>query len=403
MLTIAVSVSVISTVLAGDVTDVAIADSEPVVAYLDSEGVLAIVDARSGEVRKESSESFPSGWNLDLSPDGRCVALLTRDDVIYSWTWQDEESPREAGKLAGEPAIWKKWRFGCRVEFSPDGRRLFVARPRSDRLLLDASGERVAVIPREDVSVPKEPTESGYRVIHASGFDVPLAWSRDGARLAVVTVGAPRVHSSETGERLDLDLEPFEPLAESLAFSPDGKALVAGHHTGRVVRWNLETGKKDWVFEHVDPVFGVHGGEWSSLGIGDLAFSPDGSELAATTITSIYALLLDPASGEQTWIGPHCGGRMGEPAVITWTADRSRFFHAYVSGVMPIQLVHPRANPVEGVDPADIDRSKAIVQRDLGCGTPVDLGWSGIAVFGQGDRVVAFDTRTDEIAWGRDD
>ncbi|HEY3787348.1 MAG TPA: hypothetical protein VGL71_00780 [Urbifossiella sp.] len=83
--------------------------------------------------------------------------------------------------------------------------------------------------------------------------------------------------------------------ARVVAFSPDGKLLVAGYLTdkaGGICAWDIATREPRWHRE-------------TAVGAGSLSFSPDGKSLAVVHGKNT-ALLLDPATGKPTReVGPH--------------------------------------------------------------------------------------------------
>ncbi|MEM6675719.1 MAG: WD40 repeat domain-containing protein [Planctomycetota bacterium] len=374
----------------GYATDVALAETAPVVAVLGRAGAIQVRSAEDGKVLATSPRRFPSAWNLDLSPDGATIALLTRDREVYLWDWQGERAPERVTDV-DERSRWTGWSFGCHVSFSPDGQRLLVCNDTSERFLLDREGLIVARIPRVDAQIEIEPSEDGWRTMHFSGFTEGAAWSPDGSRLALITEGRPAIHDAQTGGRLEIAFTGLEPTAECVAFGPRGRLIATGHFRGKVVLWDLETGIQVWIHEYTDPFFGKHDDQWNSLGVGDLAFSPSGDRIAMTSVTGIYGSLLDASTGERLWIGDFCGGRMGEPAKITWHDDGSAFYFAYVSGVMPVRRVAL----------ADDDGRPRPQQFDLEPGCPVDIGWDGRAAGTIEGAVVVRDAVSGRVLWKR--
>jgi WD40 repeat protein len=86
------------------------------------------------------------------------------------------------------------------------------------------------------------------------------------------------------------------PSVRSLAYSPDGKTLVAGigkrDQPGAVVAWNAETRERLWV-------------KYGPKGFSSLSFAPDGKAVA-TAHGATTALRLDPVTGKElVAIGPH--------------------------------------------------------------------------------------------------
>ena len=95
-----------------------------------------------------------------------------------------------------------------------------------------------------------------------------VAVSSDGARVALLGRDRrPRILDADSG-RVDLVLAVEAGRILDLAFSPDGRVLVAAAHNGTVLRWSADDG-------------GALGtlGEPSADAITSIAFSPDGSGL----------------------------------------------------------------------------------------------------------------------------
>jgi WD40 repeat protein/tetratricopeptide (TPR) repeat protein len=169
----------------------------------------------------------------------------------------------DTGQPIGRP-MSQRWAFNRAVAFSPDGRRITIARcdlapdPGGSRWSTcqvwdAATGRPVALLPQ-------------LREVHA------LAFSPDGRMLATGDIGgAVQLWDAATGARIG---QPFAAgsIVYTVAFSPDGRLLAAG--TGekivhQVVLWDLGSGQArgDPVrFKDRVPV---------------LAFSPDGADLAA--------------------------------------------------------------------------------------------------------------------------
>ncbi len=107
------------------------------------------------------------------------------------------------------------------------------------------------------------------------GFPLGVAWSPDGATIAVIAennlvhlLDAHGEHA-EQGEPLESVDAPF--LA--VAFSPDGRRLATGTTAGVLQQWSVAT------HEAVGPALEDHAGP-----IGGVAYSPDGTTLVATTL-----------------------------------------------------------------------------------------------------------------------
>jgi WD40 repeat protein len=162
-----------------------------------------------------------------------------------------------------------------RVAFAPDGKRLVLVGDDGVVRFFDArSGEE-----RQRIDT------GGAKLYH-------LALTGDGTRLAVVDsggeAGGPAAVRVWEGTRELFRLEaPESRLGRffvSLAFTADGKSLVTGGSTDRLVEWDLATGKERRRFGSQM--------EFTS----SLAISPDGNTVAAINLTP-KVRLIDRATG----------------------------------------------------------------------------------------------------------
>jgi RNA polymerase sigma factor (sigma-70 family) len=174
------------------------------------------------------------------------------------------------------------------LAFSPDGKLLAVhscgvghSAPLT-RLIDMATGEDTC---ERDWPAANRPGGGRPVVVpnSPSGRDGPMpsavAFSPDGKRLAVSVnvrsmkaVPQTRVVEIKTG-KLVAELDDLAAVS-GLAWSPDGKRLVAGAPDGRVVAWDAATFKAAHSTRSVDGTF-----------VTAVAFSPDGSTLAAAVMT----------------------------------------------------------------------------------------------------------------------
>jgi WD40 repeat protein len=237
--------------------------------YAIAIGVLAVLNLQSGvaaepQARVLKAEGSGSLTSVAFSGDGQWLAQteyalirvwdLKAGKVLRSW-----KPPAEgAGELHG-------------VTFSPDGKRLAVAGadynceilvydPATGKLLWRKKTQRAA-----EVRLSFSP--DGKWLVSTGDF------SR-GTKEHVLTVWR-----AADGE-LHRELEGTQLLNNEvpIAFAPDGKTAAAVSGRGKVVLWDIESGK-------ADPEIPV---DKAGHPISTLAFSPDGKVLAVGTTNAVF-------------------------------------------------------------------------------------------------------------------
>jgi WD40 repeat protein len=221
-----------------------------------SEFDLAIVPRRAVQTlavspRQQALWRLPEQWtvqNVAVTPDGESVIVVGRrmdkSGDAYRVALHDFASGRENQLLLEIPPSTQYYDQVARLLFSPDGRLLAVSVPRSGARRKNEQGDLV--------------WESSARV-----FIIELA-------------------SGKTLQRLEIEGH----SVYGVAFSPDGQFLAtaqlsridrseegkeAPYFPGDVRVWNVATGE-------LRATLGAH----ENAGVSDVAFSPDGSVLAAS-------------------------------------------------------------------------------------------------------------------------
>src|SRR5262245_61402236 len=219
-----------------------------------ADGVVLLVDAATGRERLRIRHGVPGSLtSVALSADGKTLATGDSSRGIFLW---DPQTGKQRGRLEGP-----REGITC-LRFSADGRLL-------------ASASHDSIVRLWDLAAGKE-----RRRFEAKGVGC-IALSRDGGTLAA----AGRLDPSEPGGHepqsvrvwRTADGKPLPTLTGhrgfvcSVAFSPDGKVLVAaGCYDEDLNVWEVETGNKRPPFRgHFMPGLRVE-------------FSPDGQTLAST-------------------------------------------------------------------------------------------------------------------------
>lgn len=156
------------------------------------------------------------------------------------------------------------------------------------------------------------------------GHYTSARFSPDGSKLAVVTSDRPetlRIHATETGiEQRSITLAS---KLVRLAFSPDGKQIVATERDSAVRLYDVESGGRIW--SHVLPLNNPYENYTSAV-----AFSPDGNLIAAGA-TDHQLHLFDARTGEE--VGQLTGTRW-YPWTLAFTSDSKTLYSAGWDGTI---------------------------------------------------------------------
>ncbi len=260
------------------ITSLAYAPSNDCLYAAGVDGTVRInsIPARFTKGRKNSDFSHRSP--IAISPDNRLLAV-GKSLWTEHWEWDPSEKPTgiELIDIDGSSTPIDDGRFSAMVlEFMP-------TKPH------DSSG-RLLVIGGRDVETKKGllrivNVDDGTLIAERQ-FDKPvysLAVAPDGEHLAVVCEWTSQIFLLDRKIQTQRQLESPSSLYYSVAFSPDGKTLVAGDARrnvhrfrtisgGPIQQWDLESGRHvRTLSRHTDIVLG-------------LAFSPDGDTLASSSV-----------------------------------------------------------------------------------------------------------------------
>ncbi len=230
-------------------------------------------------------------WGIAFSPDGKTVASVAHDSPVRLW---DVETGRLKQKL-GDPE------YGISVAFSPNGQTLVsgTSVERKVRVWNLATGKITSTMQISALLFSTKFSPDGKRLAVTDGFTVQLrdvatgkplrshkkhksvpiwevAFSPNGKMLASTNNREVILWNLETKEQHFLEDE----LAggQCVAFSADGRTLVAGGLGGKIWLWDVNTGQSK------EPLQGQTRGAICSL-----AFSSDG-RLAAGSADGTVAL-----------------------------------------------------------------------------------------------------------------
>ncbi|AKJ04541.1 WD40 repeat protein [Archangium gephyra] len=248
-------------------------------ATLSASGALRLLDAASGAALLEQQDFHSSA--MGFSPEGRWLAASALDGRVHLW---EATTGREERVLEGHSRALPT------LVFSGDGRWLATA---------DEGG---------DVRV-WEPASGKGRLLGGHGKRVAqLAFSPDGTRLASASSDKTvRLWDVASG-RFQV-LEGHQDAVRTVAFSPDGRHLVSGglDHTLRF--WDLSNGTS----QRADA---------SGAGVLEVVYSPLGGSVASRSERDGRLLIWDPRTGKLQ--GPPLNGPHGEIRDLAFSPDGTR-------------------------------------------------------------------------------
>jgi WD40 repeat protein/tRNA A-37 threonylcarbamoyl transferase component Bud32 len=221
---------------------------------------------------------------VQFSPQGGKTLALGFDSGTVQF--RDVATETNSFEIEGEGGPWPNpflnpFRFAF-LAFSPDGKRLALARSTNTVQIWDLTTRRVTNV----ITVPEE---EGVFCI---------AYSPDGRRIATGSKSkTATLWEIATGRRLHT-LPVDEGRVESLAFSGDGTLLATGSDPGMVKLWKVASGRMFAQHQGHKPYHGMDGAVLA------LAFSPDNSILASTGFDR-RLILWDITSGRQRVLTAH--------------------------------------------------------------------------------------------------
>jgi eukaryotic-like serine/threonine-protein kinase len=239
--------------------------------------------------------------DVAFSPDGKTLAGLEKKGRIQLWDRHTGEIRRTTGVTTGGRRADLSGGVHA-IAFSPDGRSL--AGPGPDGSL---------VLYAVDTGLPIFLFEGDQKAI------LGLAWSPDGRMLvAAFSTHVMRVWDARDGHLIHGNFGWHDGPVNSVAFSPDGQTLASASFDRTIKLWNLE--------DRFQPraVLKGHTDEVSAV-----AFSPDGQRVASAGLDRTTRVWDAKSGAELTVIWGHAGSVTsvaylpGSAKVVTGSADQT--------------------------------------------------------------------------------
>jgi WD40 repeat protein/DNA-binding SARP family transcriptional activator len=240
-----------------------------------------VVDSRSGERVLSMGDGMPADISVDWSPDGRSIAASANDDpTVRIW---DAKTGKPRVTLAGHTGRI------VATDWSPDSARLVTGSADGTAKLWEiGDGEA-----RELLTLSAQ---------HLSGGVWGVAFSPDGDRVITgdVQIRAATIWDvSSSGDAEWANLPGGR--GGGVAFTPDGRSVVADSGDGSVTAWSPVTGEK-----HLTVSPQVAPSVVSGTSVWEIEVSPDGELIAAAGDDA--ARVWDAVTGEELFAHRYEGG-----------------------------------------------------------------------------------------------
>src|SRR5581483_2651599 len=275
--------------------------------------VVAVIEAPDAATALHAAQCKAEVRRLPRATVVRAGNLLRKTlpgDVLVTSTraWMVDASGQVCPIASQKSASWKRIDLHSTVDalaWSPDGRLLAAAENDRRVVLLSLQSEN---------AYPPAYRRGEYAAAER------LAWSPDGTRLAStgsqseVHLWKPAAwrttgfHTGYTGSILICGIEdvycPYEHVY-ALAWSPDGRQIVAGREDGCLLSWDTSTGGD------------YHCQKRHARAITALAFSPRETHSLFTASADATVRLWDEATGKEQWRAEQSGRVMA----AVWSPD----------------------------------------------------------------------------------
>jgi WD40 repeat protein len=217
-------------------------------------------DAATGRLRAVLAEGHPAALAVAFSADGRRLAAARCDGTVQLWERGQSKAIilTRRNSTGWEHGRWRWYRtartqpHNCSLAFSPDGATLACAGGSLQTTFWDLS------------------THANHSLPCLLGPAFTLTYSPDGRTLALGRhTGVVQFRDAVTG-RKQAAFKKHRGRVQSLVYCPDGDCILSGGEDGCVRWWDVQTGRDRAAFA------------WQIGRINGVAVAPDGMTAAAS-------------------------------------------------------------------------------------------------------------------------
>ena len=263
-----------------------------------------LYDAQTGkEVDLLLHRDGVSPFAFAFAPDGKTIAIGSTNEMIVVTGRREARFPSSAGfvvQLLDVATGEKKTTLSLqtqRVDFiaySPDGKTIATAGSRTDntvQLWDPQTGERRGTL-------EKRVGSSSIR---------SLVYSPDGKTIAIAgswTDNTVQLWDPQTGTH-KTTLTGHTKRVNAVAYAPDGDIIVSGSNDGTVRLWDVTTGAHKATLKQASGIASLL--PWYYVPVNSVAYSPDGSTVAAVSWDGKLRLWDAPTTKRKTTLIGHTG------------------------------------------------------------------------------------------------
>lgn len=337
------------------------------IACVDARGEVELISVGRPWQRIALMEQAGAIDHVAFCPQGDCLAGVTEQGILQTWSLPDGELRAATDTYLGERrepgSGWYGEPIRFRLDYSPVDCRLLCRCSRGGAVLVDRNGEVVG----------------RYRSPSSRLFKFGGAWSPDGSRYALGRFSSIVLLDGSNLTEVGPKWKTGSPVTD-IAYSPDGRQIVTSHSDSWIRAWSVSDQALEWSEQWADPVFGM------SSDLGALSYSPDGQLLAYVSRDDSRVSMLRSDTGETRWISEYGGGFTGAWHDVCWSPSGNSLWFGKGGDGWVRRTAHRRdadeVPAIQGRAPASGNALGVVVHRTALIVVELETGkvrWSHVA------------------------